>query len=68
MYDNTIVTINNGETTVVKVKLYSLLSELLKALKITYKNKTVLVNNKEVSNINNFAIDSSVRSIIIKDK
>lgn len=68
MYDNTIITINNGETTVVKVKLYSSLSELLKALKISYKGKKVLVNNKEINNVLNFAIDSSVRSVIIKDK
>lgn len=69
MYDNTIVTINNnGKTTVVKVKLYSSLSELLKALKIPYKSKKVLVNRKELNEVDDFAIDSSVRSIVIKDR
>ncbi len=67
MYDNTIITINNGETTVVKVKLYSALNELLDALKIAYKTKVVYVNNKKVENINAFVIDSSVRSVVIKD-
>ena len=68
MYDNTIVTINNGSPTVVKVKLYSSLYELLDALKISYKTKKVYVNNKKIDNINSFIIDSSVRSILIKDK
>ena len=68
MYDNTIITINDGKTTVVKVKIYSLLTELLKALKIAYKDKKVLINNKEINNINDFVIDNSVRSVIIKDK
>lgn len=68
MYDNTIITINDGNTNVVKVKIYSLLSELLKVLKITYKGKRVLVNNKEIDNIDSFVIDNTVRNIIIKDK
>ena len=68
MYDNTIITINDGKTTVVKVKIYSLLTELLKALKIPYSNKEVLINHKEVSNLSSFVIDNSVRSVIIKDK
>lgn len=68
MYDNTIVTIYDNKPTIVKVKLYSCLGELLRALKITYRSKKVLVNNKEISNVNDFAIDASVRSIVIKDK
>ena len=68
MYDNTIITINDGKTTVVKVKLYSSLGELLKALKITYRSKKILVNGKEINSPNEFAIDSSVRSVIIKEK
>ena len=69
MYDNTIVTINNtGKTTVVKVKLYSSLSELFKALKIPYKSKRVYVNKKELNEVDNFAIDSTVRSIVLKDR
>ena len=67
MYDNTVITINNGTPHIVKVKLYTSLSELLQALKITYKTKTVLVNNIEVD-ASSFVIDSSVRSVIIKDK
>jgi len=67
MYDNTIITINNGSPVIVKVKLYTSLSELLQALKITYKSKHVLINNKEVKDISNFIIDESVRSVIIKD-
>ena len=68
LYDNTIITINNGKPTVVKVKLYSCLGELLKALRIPFKSKRVLVNNVEISSVNDFAIDPSVRSVIIKDK
>ena len=68
MYDNTIITINDGKTTVVKVKKYSLLVELLKALKITFKGKTVLINNTKIDNLANFVIDSNVRSVTIKDK
>ena len=69
MYDNTIVTINyNGKPTVVKVKLYSSLSELLKALKIPYKSKRVYVNKNEIDEVDNFAIDETVRSIVIKER
>ena len=68
MYDNTIITINDGKTTIVKVKLYSSLLELLKALKITYRGKKVLVNNIEINSINDFVIDSTVRSVVIEDK
>ncbi|MBR4178284.1 MAG: hypothetical protein IKR57_02920 [Bacilli bacterium] len=69
MYDNTIVTIYDGNnTTVVKVKLYSSLSELFKALKITYKGKNVYINGNQISNISDFAIDETIRSIVIKDK
>jgi len=68
MYDNTIITINNGKTTVVKVKVYSALYETLEALKIPYKTKVVYVNNIKVENVKAFVIDSSVRSVVIKDK
>ena len=68
LYDNTIITINNGSVIIVKVKLYSCLGELLKALKIPFKSKTILVNNVEIKDVNEFAIDRSVRSVIIKDK
>ncbi len=68
MYDNTIITINDGKTTIVKVKLYSSLTELLKALKITFKSKEVLVNGKKVNNLSSFVIDSNVRSVTIKEK
>jgi len=68
MYDNTIITINNnGQPTIVKVKLYSSLSELLQALKITFRGKKITINSKEYTNISNFVIDQSVRSVIIKD-
>ncbi len=68
MYDNTIITINyNDKPTVVKVKVYSSLSELLGALKIPYKTKKVTINNNYISDISNFVIDPSVRSVIIKD-
>lgn len=67
MYDNTIITINNGNPTIVKVKLYSSLTELLKALKITYRSKKIIINDKVVNDISNFIIDESVRSVIIKD-
>lgn len=68
MYDNTIVTINDGKSTIVKVKLFTSLYELLKVLKISFKNKIVIVNKKQINNIEDFVIDSSVRSIIVKDK
>ena len=69
MYDNTIITINyNDNPTIVKVKVYSSLSELLGALKIPYKTKRIIIDNKEMSNIVDFVIDESVRSVIIKDK
>ena len=68
MYDNTIITINDGKPTVVKVKLYSSLVELLKVLKIAYKDKEIYINKNKIDDISNFIIDNSVRSIIIKDK
>ena len=68
MYDNTIITINNnGNPVIVKVKKYSSLSELLQALKITFKGKKITINGNPITNISNFVIDESVRSVIIKD-
>jgi Na+-translocating ferredoxin:NAD+ oxidoreductase RnfC subunit len=67
MYDNVIVTINDGNTTVVKVKLYTSLFELLKALKISITNKIVYVDNKEIINVKDFVIDRDVRSIIVRN-
>lgn len=68
LYDNTMLTINNCDTLIiVKVKLFTVLYELLKALKITYKTKKIFVDNKEISNVKSFVIDSNVRSIVIKD-
>ena len=68
MYDNTIITINDGDTTIVKVKLYTSLYELLKALKISFNNKYVYVDKKEINNIKDFVIDRDVRSVIVRDK
>ncbi len=68
MYDNTIVTINDGKPTIVKVKLYSYLYELLKALKIVFKGKKVYVNDKLIDDVKNFVIDFGVRSIVIRNK
>ena len=68
MYDNTIITINNGKPIIVKVKLYSSLFELLKALKINTKNKVIYVNNKAINEVKDFVIDFGVRSIIIRDR
>ena len=67
MYDNTILTINNGKPTIVKVKLYTSLVELLEALKIAYKTKKIYVDNNIIDNPSDFIIDSSVRSVIVKD-
>lgn len=67
MYDNTVLTINNGKVTIVKVKLYTSLVELLEALKIAYKTKKVYVDNNMIDNPSDFIIDSSVRSVIVKD-
>ncbi len=67
MYDNTILTINNGKPTIVKVKLYTSLVELLEALKIPYKTKKIYIDNNIIDNPSDFIIDSSVRSVIVKD-
>ena len=67
MYDNTILTINNGKPTIVKVKLYTSLVELLETLKIPYKTKKIYVDNNIIDNPSDFIIDSSVRSVIVKD-
>lgn len=68
MYDNTIITINDGKSTIVKVKLYTSLYELLKVLKINFKNKKIFINNKEIFSIEDFVIDSSVRSVIVREE
>lgn len=67
-YDNTIITIYDNKPIVVKVKIYSSLYELLKALRISIKGRKLLVNNKEIdpNSIKDFVIDSSVRSVILK--
>lgn len=67
MYDNTILTINNGKPSIVKVKLYTSLVELLEALKIAYKTKKIYVDNNIIDNPSDFIIDASVRSVIVKD-
>ena len=66
MLDTTIVTINYGETIIVKVKLFTSLYELLKALKVPYKGKEITINNKIITNVENFIINKEVKSIIIK--
>ena len=68
MYDNTIITIYDDKPTIVKVKVYSSLFELLKALKIVIKGKTVYVNGKEIEATKDFVIDYSVRSVVVKEK
>ena len=67
-YDNTIITIYDNKPIVVKVKIYSSLYELLKALRISLKGKKFYINNKEVdaASIKDFVIDSSIRSVILK--
>ena len=68
MYDNTIITIFDGvESTVVKVKLFTSLNELLKVLKVNYKGKVNSVNGNVIDDSKDFVIDSSVRSVVIKD-
>lgn len=69
VYDNTIITIFDGEeSTVVKVKLYTSLNELLKVLKVSYKDKVISVNGNVIDDSKDFVIDSSVRSVVVKDK
>lgn len=69
MYDNTIITIFDGvESTVVKVKLYTSLNELLRVLKVNYKGKVIYVNGNVIDDSKDFVIDSSVRSVVIKEK
>lgn len=67
MYDNTILTINNGKPIIVKVKLYTSLVELLEALKIPYNTKKIYIDSNIIDNPSDFIIDSSVRSVIVKD-
>ncbi len=66
LYDTTMITIYDKESIVVKVKVDSSLYELLRALKISLKDKKVLVNNNVISDVKNFVIDINVKSIIIK--
>lgn len=69
VYDNTLITIYDGkESTVVKVKLYTSLEELLKVLKKTYKGQNVYVNNKKIEDIKDFVIDSTIRSVVIGEQ
>lgn len=68
MYDNTIITIFDGkESTVVKVKLFTSLHELLKILKVATKGKKVYVNDIPVDDTKNFVIDSTIRSVVVKE-
>ena len=68
MYDNTIITVFDGEeSTVVKVKLYTSLNELLKVLKVNYKGKVISVNGNVIDDSKDFVIDSRGRSVVIKD-
>ena len=68
MYDYTIITLFDGvESTVVKVKLFTSLNELLKVLKVNYKGKVISVNGNVIDDSKDFVIDSSVRSVVIKD-
>lgn len=66
LYDNTIVTIYDNKPIVVKVKIYSSLYELFKALKINFKDREIKIDGKVITELKNFVIDSSVRSIILK--
>ncbi len=66
MLDNTMITISSNDVLIVRVKIFTSLKELLKALKISYKDKTIKINNNVVTSIDDYIIDGSVRSIIIK--
>jgi Na+-translocating ferredoxin:NAD+ oxidoreductase RnfC subunit len=68
MYDNTIITINNGSPIIVKVKLYTPLCELLRVLKMNIRDSEIFINGEKKENILNFVIDSTVRSVTIKGK
>lgn len=65
MLDNTMITVSYPETVIVRVKLYTSLAELLKALKITYKGKKIYVNNTLVSS-SDFIIDRRIKTICVK--
>lgn len=68
MYDSVMFTICSSEhPIIVKVKLYTALFEILRALKVQYRGKKVYVNGKEIKSIKSFVIDSNVRSILIKE-
>ena len=41
---------------------------MLKVLKIPYKTKQVYANNVLINDVTTFAIDETLRSIVIKDK
>ena len=68
MYDNTLITIYENTPIIVKVKLYTSLYEVLRALKISTRKKDIFINNKLVDNVKDFVIDFNVRSVLIKDK
>lgn len=63
--DSTYITICSSDTTIVKVKLYTSVKELLKALKISLASKNIYVNNTLIQS-KDFIIDSSVRTITVK--
>ena len=65
MLDNTMVTINSPDTTIVRIKLFTSLEELLKTLNISHKNKKIYINDKLIDSAG-FVIDSNVRTISIK--
>lgn len=61
--DTKMITINYQKKPIIlKVKLYTLLSELFFSLNIDYKNKKIYVNDTLID-INNFIISNEVRSI-----
>jgi len=66
LLDNTMLTINDEKNTViVRVKLYTSLSELLKTLKFSVKGKEIYVNDNKITE-KDFIIDRNVRKVIIK--
>ncbi len=66
LLDNTMITITKEDTTIVKVKIYTALTEILKALKITYKGMKIYANGILVDDVVNFVIDKNIRTITIK--
>jgi len=64
--DTTIITITNNKPIIIKTKLYTHLTEILKDFKILYKGKNIYINNKLIDKVDNFIVTNEIKTILIK--